>query len=204
MKRRELLKQFGSLAVTAASSVLMLSESHPQPASKRPAICFLAGQWADPAPEVLVEDSFRSLVRGLSDLGYSPGRNYELLPRLPMVPDLEPTTEELANRVKPDVIVAAATLEAVAMRKATSTIPIVCSALADAVHLGLIASEAHPGGNVTGIEPYIAGLPAKQIELAREIVPGASTIGLLTNSADPKGAPQVPELEAAGRAAGLK
>jgi putative ABC transport system substrate-binding protein len=86
----------------------------------------------------------------------------------------------------------------------TSTIPIVCAALADAVRLGLIASEARPGGNVTGIEPYVAGLPAKQIEVAREIVPGAGTVGLLTNSRDPKGAPQVPELEAAGRAAGLK
>jgi ABC transporter substrate binding protein/Domain of unknown function (DUF1330) len=65
--------------------------------------------------------------------------------------------------------------------------------LADAVHLGLIASEARPGGNVTGVEPYIGGLPAKQIELAREIVPGATKIGLLTNNVHPKGAPQVPE-----------
>ena len=89
-------------------------------------------------------------------------------------------------------------------RKATSTIPIVCSALADAVRLGLIASEARPGGNVTGIVPYVAGLPAKQIELAREIVPGATTVGLLTNSKDPKGPPQVPELEAAGQAVGLQ
>jgi hypothetical protein len=44
----------------------------------------------------------------------------------------------------------------------------------DAVHLGLIASEARPGGNVTGIEPYVAGLPAKQMEFAREIAPGAT------------------------------
>jgi putative tryptophan/tyrosine transport system substrate-binding protein len=85
-------------------------------------------------------------------------------------------------------------------RKATSTIPIVCPALADAVHLGLIASEARPGGNVTGIEPYVAGLPAKQMELAREIVAGASKVGLLTDLADPKAPPQVQEQEAAGRA----
>jgi putative ABC transport system substrate-binding protein len=86
----------------------------------------------------------------------------------------------------------------------TSTIPIVCPARGDAVHLGLIASEARPGGNVTGIQPDVAGLPGKQIELAREIVPSASTIGLLTNSADPKGAGQLPEVEAAGRAVGFK
>ena len=99
--------------------------------------------------------------------------------------------------VKPDIIVAPATLEAVAARKATSTIPIVCAALADAIHLGLIASEARPGGNVTGIEPYIAGLPAKQIELAREIVPTASKIGLLTNLKDPKAPPQARDAGAA-------
>jgi len=57
--------------------------------------------------------------------------------------------------------------------------------------LGLINSEARPGRNVTGIEPYIAGLPAKQIELARELVP---RMGLLTNDGDPKGSPQTREL----------
>jgi putative tryptophan/tyrosine transport system substrate-binding protein len=72
------------------------------------------------------------------------------------------------------------------------------------VHLGLIASEARPGGNVTGIEPYIGGLPAKQIELAREIVPGATKIGLLTNNVDPKAGPQVPELKTAAQALDLE
>jgi DNA-binding LacI/PurR family transcriptional regulator len=67
--------------------------------------------------------------------------------------------------------------------------------------LGLIASEARPGGNVTGIEPYVAGLPAKQIEFAREIVPGASKVGLLTNLKDPKAPAQAQELEASARAA---
>ena len=104
-------------------------------------------------------------------------------------------------RLKPDVIVAAAVIYAVAARKATSTIPIVTPALADAVHLGLIASEARPGGNVTGIEPYVAGLPAKQIEFAREIVPGASKVELLTILKDPKAPAQAQELEASARAA---
>jgi len=72
------------------------------------------------------------------------------------------------------------------------------------VELGLIASEARPGGNVTGIEPYIGGLHAKQIELARELLPNAAKIGLLTNDADPKGPPQVPELKAAAQAMGLQ
>ena len=136
--------------------------------------------------------------------GYVNGRDFDLILRS-ADGSLErlPTIVQEVVALKPDVIVAPATLEAVAVRKATSTIPIVCPALADAIHLGLIASEARPGGNVTGIEPYIPGLPAKQIELAREIVPGARKIGLLTNLEDPKGPPQATELEAAGKALGL-
>jgi putative ABC transport system substrate-binding protein len=67
------------------------------------------------------------------------------------------------------------------------------------VHLGLIASEARPGGNVTGIKPYVAGLPAKQMELVREIAPGARQVGLLTNLQDPKAPPQAQELQAAAK-----
>ena len=76
-------------------------------------------------------------------------------------------------------------------------------ALADAVHLRLIASEARPGGNVTGITPYVTGLPAKQMELAREVVPGARKIGVLNDINDPKAPPQWEELQAAGQALGV-
>ena len=106
--------------------------------------------------------------------------------------------------LKPDVIVATAAINMIAVKKLTSTIPIVSGALADAVDLGLIASDARPGGNVTGIEPYVAGLPAKQMEIAREIVAGASKIGILTNLSDPKAPPQVRELEAAARGLEVK
>jgi putative ABC transport system substrate-binding protein len=67
----------------------------------------------------------------------------------------------------------------------------------------LIASEARPGGNVTGVAPYIAGLPTKQVELAREIAPMARRVGLLTNMNDPKGPPQVGDLRAACQALSL-
>lgn len=110
-----------------------------------------------------------------------------------------PALAEELVRLKPDVILAGGLDTVIALRNATQTIPIVSPTLADAVHIGLIASEARPGGNVTGIEPYVAGLPAKEMELAREIVPGASEVGLLTNLSDPKAAPQARELEAAGR-----
>jgi len=116
------------------------------------------------------------------------------------IQDRLPALAEEIVGLKPDVIVAAAVNAAVPARAATSAIPIVCPALADAVHLGLIATEARPGGNVTGIEPYVAGLPAKQMEFAREIAPGATRIGLLTNLQDPKAPPQRQELVSAAKA----
>src|SRR5262249_17805588 len=106
-------------------------------------------------------------------------------------------------RLKPDVILATATGPALAARSATASIPIVSAALADSLHLGLATSEARPGGNVTGISPYVTGLPAKQIELAREILPKATRVGVLTDMTDPKAPPQWQELEAAGRSIGF-
>src|SRR5207249_10018932 len=60
----------------------------------------------------------------------------------------------------------------------------------------LIETDARPGGNLTGIMPYIKGLPTKQLELAREIVPGALTIGIVNNSKDVKAIGQWDEIEA--------
>jgi putative ABC transport system substrate-binding protein len=171
---------------------------------KRPLIA-----WAGAAPpgvktpQFILDLTFGNLVKELLEFGYEQGRNIDIIRRTDIFRDRVPSIEEMVALVKPDIIVAPATLEAVAARKATSTIPIVCAALADAIHLGLIASEARPGGNVTGIEPYIAGLPAKQIELVREVVPTARRVGLLTNMYDPKGPPQVGDLKAACQALGL-
>ena len=197
MRRREFI---GHLSVigAAAASTLFGRGSSAQSVPKRPLIAW-AG--APPpgvkVPQFIVDATFGNFVKGLFEFGYEQGRNIEIIRRADMFRDRVPSIEEMVALLKPDIIAAPATLEAVAARKATSTIPIVCAALADAVHLGLIASEAHPGGNVTGIEPYIAGLPTKQIELAREIAPTARRVGLLTNMNDPKGPPQVGDLKAA-------
>jgi putative tryptophan/tyrosine transport system substrate-binding protein len=137
----------------------------------------------------------------MRELGYVEGQHFDIVYRSSDGhQDRLPALAEELVRLQPDVIFAIAIAAAVAARKATATIPIVSPALADAVHLGLIASEARPGGNVTGIEPYVAGLPAKQMEIARAIVPSVRTVGVLTNLVDPKAPPQLKELEAAARA----
>jgi len=107
-------------------------------------------------------------------LGHVEGQDFKMLYRFAEFhADRLPQLALEMVQLKPDVIVAPATDQAVALRKATDTIPIVVGALADPVELGLIKSYAQPGGNLTGIMPYVSGLPTKQLELARELVPGS-------------------------------
>jgi putative ABC transport system substrate-binding protein len=139
------------------------------------------------------------LREGLRDLGYVDGQNIDIVARLAegYVERLPALAGEIVA-LKPTIIVAGAVDAAIAANKVTSTIPIVSGALADAIHLGLVISFARPGGNVTGVTPYVDGLPAKQMELAREVVPNAAKIGLLGNWNDPKAQPQRQELEDVG------
>src|SRR5215469_15906018 len=85
--------------------------------------------------------------------------------------------------LSPDVILATVTPAAVATKLLTTSIPIVCPLLADAINLGLIASEARPGGNVTGVSFRTQGLTSKQVELALQMIPGVVKLGYLVNVA---------------------
>lgn len=192
--RRTFLGSLGSTAVAWP-----LEARSQMSANERPLVAWLSGSAREMAR--LFADDF---LDGMRDFGYADGRDFDMVERYAegFSDRLPALAAEIVAR-KPAVIVAAAVNAAVQAHAATSVIPIVCPALADAVHLGLIASEARPGGNVTGIEPYVPGLPAKQMELAREIVPGARRIGLLTNLQDPKAPPQREELAAAAKALGL-
>ena len=194
MRRREVITLLGGAAAAWPLG------ARAEVASKRPLIAWLSGGTAQFSTGFV--DNF---LRGMRDLGYVEDRNFDMVYRFADgYGDRLPALTDEVVRLKPDVILASAIIAAFAARKVTSTIPIVSPALADAVHLGLIASEARPGGNVTGIEPYVEGLPAKQIEFAREILPGVGTIGLLTNSTDPKAPPQAQELESLARTVGAK
>ena len=185
-------REFISLLGGATISPLAASA---QPVPKGPLIAWMTG-----VTKATSSPYFGSFLKGMRDLNYIEGRDFEMMYRFSDgYADRLPVIGEEIVRAKPDVIVATAVDAVVAVRKYTSTIPIVSFALADAVHLGLIKSEARPGGNITGIQPYLQGLPAKQLELALEIVPHATKVGLLTNLQDPKAPPQAEELQTAAQ-----
>jgi ABC-type uncharacterized transport system substrate-binding protein len=138
-------------------------------------------------------------LSGMRELGYVEGQDFEMLERFAESDaDRMPQLALELVQLKPDVILAASSTQAVALKKATDTIPIVVGAVVDPIEQGLIKSYARPGENVTGIMPYVAGLPAKQLELARELVPGATRIGLLDDVTDLKAIPEGREIKAAG------
>lgn len=99
---------------------------------------------------------------------------------------------------KVDVIVAGPPPSAIAARNATRTIPIVMGNVPDLVALGLVASLARPGGNVTGVSSQTNVLVGKQIELLKEVVPGEKRIGIVYNE---KNASASAFREVAGKAA---
>ena len=109
---------------------------------------------------------------GLRDLGYVEGKDFVIefrwaegqYDRLPAL------AAELA-RLNVDVIVTHAAPGAFAAKKATPTIPIVITAIADLVALGLVENLAHPGGNLTGLSFFNAELIAKRLELLKELAP---------------------------------
>jgi putative ABC transport system substrate-binding protein len=176
MRRREFITLIGGAAATWP-----LAARAQQPAAKVPRIGFLGNSTAD--LEANLVGPFRD---GLRALGYEEGRNivieyrwaegeYERFPAL--------IAELVASNV--DVIVTAGTPASLAVKKATTTIPLVMVAVGDPVATGLVASLARPGGNITGLTSISSEMEGKRLELLREVVPKVSHIAVLWNAASP-------------------
>jgi putative ABC transport system substrate-binding protein len=193
MKRRDFIA-FVCGALASPKGVLAEAKR------RRPVIAYLST-----ASESGTAYYARPFLEGMRELGYIEGQDFEIVYRFAdghndRLPGLAAELVQL----NPDIIFGPATAQAVVLKKLTATIPIVVAALAEPVTLGLIASDAHPGGNLTGVSPYVKGMPTKLLELAREIVPGATRIGLVDDVTDPKAKMQRPEIEAAGKVQDLK
>ena len=166
---------------TATAILVAPLAADAQQAAKVPRIGFLGNSTA--ALEANLVGPFRE---GLRDLGYVEGRDvlieyrwaggkYEGFPAL--------IGELVAQKV--DVIVTAGTPAALAVRKATPSIPLVMVAVGDPIGVGLVASLARPGGNSTGLTSIAAELEGKRLELLREVIPKISHIAVLWNPTSP-------------------
>lgn len=91
-----------------------------------------------------------------------------------------------------------------AVRKATSTIPIVMTWDQDPVGSGFVASLAHPGGNVTGLSILAPEISGKELELLKEIIPRLSRVAFLGNSTEPGNTQALRETQTAARSFGVQ
>jgi putative ABC transport system substrate-binding protein len=148
---------------------------------------------------------FEEFRRALRDLGYVEGKNiiFEYRSADTKLDRLPQLAEELV-RLKVDVILTRGTPEAVALKNATKTIPVVFYDVTDPVGAGLVDSLAQPGGNVTGFSGVEAVLVGKRLELLKETIPALSSVAVLWNPQDLSSAQQWKASQLPAQELGLK
>jgi len=182
----------------ALCSLLLVpcSSATAQQAGKIPWIGYLAGAGSGPSP---------AFIQGLRDLGYVEGKNIAFVYR---------TTEGRRERysdlvaelvgLQVNVIVTDVTSAAVALKKATTAIPIVMTSSTDPVATGLVASLARPGGNVTGLTNIGGELGGKLLELVKEITPSLTRVVILNTAGSGANDVFAKETEVSARSMGVQ
>jgi putative tryptophan/tyrosine transport system substrate-binding protein len=191
LRRREFITLLGGGAAwPLAAPVKSFAQQH---SGKGPHI-----GWLVPTTQAEWESLLEEYRRGMRELGYVEGRTVETeyvyadgeLDRLPGL-----ATRLVEHRV--DVIVTGSTPGSLAAKRATAKIPIVFAASSDPISTGVVASLAHPGGNITGLSLMSADLSAKRLELIHTLVPRVSRVAALWDSSNPGMALRVRETKAA-------
>jgi putative ABC transport system substrate-binding protein len=168
--------------------LVAVASAHAQQSNKTNRIGFLLTATADPA---LPDD----VLRALRQLGYAEGQNLQVVK--------SSKVDELIQ-LKVDVIVVFGTSTALAAKKATGTIPIVMTSSANPIESGLIASLAHPGGNLTGMASLSGELGGKRLEVLKDIYPRLSRVIVPSPVQSPTEDAFIKETEPAARALKLK
>ena len=192
MRRRELIALLGATVAVRAARAQQKA---------MPVIGYLnSGSPGASAPYMA---AFR---RGLSETGFVEGQNltieyrwadghYDRLPAL---------AADLVGRKVDEIVASGALLSVLAAKSATSTIPIVFTAISDPVAAGLVTSMARPGGNLTGFSPFQFELMPKRLELLIDLVPQARVIALLVNPNDPRAEGLIIDMQEAARTKGVQ
>jgi putative ABC transport system substrate-binding protein len=175
MKRREFIKLMGGMAIAWPIAAAAQQE-------KTVARIGLLSPFSPPAAAPW-HTAFR---QGLRDLGWVEGKNISIEyryaeGRIDVLPRL---AADLVG-LNVDVIVASISTDALAVRDATRTIPIVMASAGDPVASGLAESLAHPGGNITGLSQLAPALAGKRLEALKESVPALSRVAVLWNPSNP-------------------
>jgi putative ABC transport system substrate-binding protein len=195
MQRREFITLLGGAAVAWP-----LAARAQQPAM--PVIGLLGSESLD-----LWASRMRAFHQGLSETGYVDGRNVAIEyrwaeghnDRLPAL------AADLVRRRVTVMATPGSTPATLAAKASTSTIPIIFWIGGDPVELGLVASLNRPQGNLTGVTTLNHGLVAKRVELLHEVVPGTSSIAVLTNPTSPTlTKTTIEEAQTAARSFGLE
>jgi putative ABC transport system substrate-binding protein len=202
MNRREFVSLFG------AAAAVWPSAAHAQQQGKIRRLGYL-----DYGAGVLPNGSFapfydtyrrKPFLEGLRELGWVEGQNVAIERRFAAgQADRLPAFAAELVALNVEVMLAAATPAAMAAKNATSRIPIVMADPGDAVQLGLVASVARPGGNMTGVTSLAPELATKRLALLKEAFPKTTRVAVLWNSAIPPAEVALKELRAAAPTLGV-
>jgi putative ABC transport system substrate-binding protein len=145
-----------------------------------------------------------ALRRGLRERGYVEGQNLHIEYRSAAGrADLFPELADELLRSGVGLIVTRGTPAAQAAKAATATVPIVMAAIGEPLGVGVVASLARPGGNVTGLSAYVTELAGKRVELLKQSFPSVARVGFMQNMGNPVSPPQWEATEAAAKVLGI-
>jgi putative ABC transport system substrate-binding protein len=152
-------------------------------------------------------ETFGGFLDRMSDLGWNPGDNLVIEERWADGDrdGLARLAQDLASPAsRIDVILAGGTAAVIAAKQATSTVPIVMTALAsDPVANGIVSNLRHPGGNVTGVGSVHPTVASRNLELLSQVVPSVQRIAVIVTSANPSKPQTVDQLQVAAQRLGV-